>query len=128
MKLNLFTFFLFISIFSFTQTDAKFSISKALLCEDVKNRAPVNEKYSFSKETEKVYLFIEAENIIENTKISVHWIFEEKEKLKTEIELKKGKRWRAYCYKNLHKLSGRWKVEIKDLKGNLLKEINFNVE
>ena len=128
MRLFLSLFLIFYSALAFSQGEENLKISKAVLCEDVQNRAPVNEKDLFSKETEKVYLFLEAENVPEDTKISVYWIFEGKEKLKTDIELKKGKRWRAYCYKNLHKLSGNWKVEIKDLKGNLLKEINFKVE
>ena len=48
--------------------------------------------------------------------------------MKTTLPMKTGKRWRTYADKNLRGLKGDWKVEIKGMDGNLLKEIKFKVE
>jgi hypothetical protein len=39
-----------------------------------------------------------------------------------------GKRWRTYANKNLRGLTGDWKIEIRGVDGNLLKEVKFKVE
>ena len=53
---------------------------------------------------------------------------EEKEILKTILPMKMGKRWGTYAGKNLRRLKRGWKVEIKGMNGNFLKEIKFKVE
>jgi hypothetical protein len=39
-----------------------------------------------------------------------------------------GPRWRTYADKNLYGLKGDWKVEVRDAKGNLIKDVKFKVE
>jgi hypothetical protein len=56
------------------------------------------------------------------------WFHEETEILKTILPMKMGKRWRTYADKNPRELKGNWKMEIKGMDGNLLKDIKFKVE
>jgi hypothetical protein len=76
----------------------------------------------------KVYCFLQAADIFKDMEVSFVWFHEEKEILKTILPMKMGKRWRTYAGKNLRRLKGGWKVEIKGMDGNLLKEIKFKVE
>jgi len=76
----------------------------------------------------KVYCFLQAADISKDTEVSFVWFHEKKEILKTILPMKTGKRWRTYANKNLRGLKGDWKVEIKGMDGNLLKEIKFKVK
>ena len=88
------------------------------------NLAPRTYQYRFYK----VYCFLQTADISKDMEVSFVWFHEEKEILKTILPMKMGKRWRTYADKNLRGLKEGWKVEIKGMDGNLLKEIKFKVE
>jgi len=112
-----------------TSKEAKgFTIARAVIGTGVEDREPVGVAEIFPASTEKVFCFIEATNIAEDSEVSLAWFYNGNEMSKFNLTLKTGSRWRTWAYKNLRELKGDWKVEIKDASGNLLKELTFKVE
>jgi hypothetical protein len=105
-----------------------FTIARFIVGTGVENREPVGVAETFPASTEKVYCFLEATNISEDTEVSFVWFYGEKEMFKINLPLKMGSRWRTYASKNLAGMEGDWKVELRDSDGNPLKEIKFKVE
>lgn len=121
--------FLFLVLSSFI-FGKELNISRAILTEQVENREPVNEKSIF-KENEKAYLFTELLDVGDETNIFHKWYTIDEEGNKNlifDIKLRvKGIRWRTWSNKTLS-IPGKWKVEIEDVDGNILKSIDFEVE
>ena len=107
---------------------AGFTIARVVVGAGVENNEPVGVAETFPVSTEKVYCFLQANDIAKDTEVSLVWFHNQDEKLKTILPFKMGKRWRTYANKNLRGLKGNWKIEIKDVDGNLLKEIKFKAE
>ena len=105
-----------------------FTIVRVVVGTGVEKDEPVGVAETFPVSTKKVYCFLQANDIAKDTEVSLVWFHGQDEKLKTILPLKTGKRWRTYANKNLRRLKGDWKVEIKDADGNLLKEVKFKVE
>jgi hypothetical protein len=103
-------------------------IARLVLGTGVENREPVGVSETFPASIEKVYCFLEATDISQDTEVSFVWYHGEKEMGKTTLPLKMGSRWRTYASKNLGELKGEWKVEIRDAAGNVLKDVQFKVE
>ena len=104
------------------------TVARLVIGTGVENREPIGVAETFPATTEKVYCFLEATNIPEDMEITFVWFHGEKEMLKTGLSLKMGPKWRTYADKNLRGLKGGWKVEVKDAKGNLIKDVKFKVE
>jgi hypothetical protein len=104
------------------------TVARLVIGTGVENREPVGVAETFPGATEKVYCYLEATNIPEDMEITVVWFHGEKEMLKTALPLKMGSRWRTHADKNLYGLKGDWKVEVRDAKGNLIKDVKFKVE
>ena len=111
-----------------TKEAAGFTIARAVIGTGVENNEPVGVAETFQASTEKVYCFLEANDIGKDTEVSFVWSYGQKEMLKVSLPLKMGPRWWTYASKNLRGLKGDWKVEIKDANGTLLKEVKFKVE
>jgi hypothetical protein len=107
---------------------SQFAIEKLVIAEDVKDRKPVGASDIFPAATEKVYCFIEATNIKKDTQIKFVWYRDSKRVHTYKLPLKQGDRWRTYAYKNIYGKKGKWKVEIKDSAGNIIKTASFSVE
>jgi hypothetical protein len=105
-----------------------FTISRFLIAGSVEDREPVGVVNVFASTTEKVYCFLEGRDITKTTIVSAVWFFEEKEVARVDLALKEGSRWRTYSSKKLAGLSGDWKVELQDAKGNILQTSEFKVE
>jgi len=105
-----------------------FTIARLVVGTGVENREPVGVAETFPVSTEKVYCFLEATGIAEDTEVSIVWFYGEKEMLKISLPIKMGSRWRTNASKNLAGMKGDWKVELRDSNGNPLKEIKFKVE
>lgn len=103
-------------------------IARAVVGTGVENMEPVGAAETFPAATEKVYCFIEANNIPKDTEVSFVWSQGGKEVRKINLPLKAGPKWRTWAYKNLGGQKGEWKVEIKDAEGKVLKEIKFKAE
>ena len=107
---------------------AGFTIARLLVGTAVEDREPVGVAETFPEATEKVYCFLEATEIAQDTEVHFVWFHGGKEMLKISLPLKMGPRWRTYASKNLRGLKGDWKVEIKDASAALIKEVTFKVE
>lgn len=105
-----------------------FTIAQLVVGTGVEDRKPVGVAESFPATTERVYCFLLAYDVMEDTQVSFVWYHGQNELLKTDLPLKKGPRWRTFAYKNLYSQKGEWKVEIRDAAGKPLKEIKFLVE
>ena len=106
----------------------QFTIARLVIGTGVENREPMGVAETFPATTEKVYCFLEATEILKDTEVSFVWFHGEKEMLKTNLPLQTGPKWRTFADKNIGGMKGDWKVEIRDVKGNLVKDIKFKVE
>jgi len=106
----------------------EFTIARLVIGTGVENREPMGVAETFPATTEKVYCFLEATEILKDTEVSFVWFHGEKEMLKTNLPLQTGPKWRTFADKNIGGMKGDWKVEIRDVKGNLVKDIKFKVE
>ncbi|UCH79611.1 MAG: DUF2914 domain-containing protein [Nitrospiraceae bacterium] len=105
-----------------------FSVTRMLIAGSVENREPVGVVSVYAASTEKVYCFLEAIDITEDTEVSFVWYHEDREMAVVTLPLKKGPKWRTYSSKKLGGLTGTWKVELHDASGNSILEVDFTVE
>ena len=104
------------------------SLARAVVGTGVENMEPVGAGETFPASTEKVFCFVEANNIPKDMELSFAWFRGDKEVRKINVPLKAGPKWRTWTNKNLGGQKGDWKVEIKDGEGKVLKEVKFKVE
>ncbi len=107
-------------------TDA-FNIDRFILCKKIVDREPSGITNSFPKDTEKVYVFIDARDITEESLVKIQWLFEGEEVSLIELRLGTGSRWRTYSSKQIGVRKGKWIVRLKDTDDNVLKELKFKV-
>jgi len=105
-----------------------FTVTRLVVGTGVENREPTGVAETFPASTEKIYCFLEATNIAQDTEVSFAWFNGDKELWKMNLPLKKGLKWRTYTFKTVRELKGDWKVEIRDAAGNPLKDVKFKVE
>ncbi len=105
-----------------------FTIARFVIAGSVENLEPVGAVNAFSSSTEKVYCFLEAKDIAEDTEIALLWYHEGTNKAVVTLPLRKGSRWRTYSSKKLGGLTGAWTVELQANDGNILESITFTVE
>jgi hypothetical protein len=105
-----------------------FTITRLVAGTGVENREPTGVAETFPASTDKIYCFLEATNIAQDTEVSFVWFKGDKELWKMNLPLKKGLKWRTYTSKTVKGLKGDWKVEIKDAAGNAVKDVKFKVE
>jgi len=108
--------------------EKEFTIARLVVGTGVENREPVGVAETFPATTDKVYCFLEATEISKNVEVSFVWFYGQKEMLKTNLPLQTGPKWRTFANKNVGGMKGDWKVEVRDSKGNLVKDIKFKVE
>jgi hypothetical protein len=103
-------------------------IARAVVGTGVEKMEPVGAAETFPAATEKVFCFIEANNIPKDMEVSFVWSQGGKEVRKINLPFKAGPKWRTWAHKNVGGQKGDWKVEIKDAEGKILKEVKFKVE
>ena len=105
-----------------------FAVERLVIAGSVEDKEPVGIVNMFPAVTEKVYCFLEARNIVEDTMISFVWYHNEDSKATVTLPLGKSRRWRTYSSKKLAGLKGDWKVELQDAEGNVVDSVTFSVE
>ena len=105
-----------------------FKIERLVIAGSIDNREPVGVVNVFASSTEKVYCFLEARDIKEDTTVGFVWYYGEKEAARVELPLKQGSKWRTYSSKKLGGRTGDWKVELQDAGGAVLETVEFTVE
>ncbi len=105
-----------------------FSVERMVIAGSIEDREPVGVVNTFSSATEKVYCFLKATDIMEDSTISFVWYYEEKEMARVELPLKQGASWRTYSSKKLAGLKGTWQVVLQDDEGAIIRTVEFSVE
>ena len=109
-------------------TTDTYNIDRFILCKKIVDREPSGITNNFSKDTKKVYVFIDARDITEDSSVKIQWLFEGEEVSLIELRLGKGSRWRTYSSKQIGVRKGRWIVRLRDSEDNVLKELSFKVK
>ena len=104
------------------------TLARAVVGTGVDNMEPVGAAEAFPAATEKVFCFIEANDIPKDMELSFVWSLGGKEVRTINLPVKAGPKWRTWAQKNVAGQKGDWKVEIKDAEGKVLKEVKFKVE
>ena len=105
-----------------------FQVARLVIAGSVDNLEPVGVVDAFAASTEKVYCFLEAKQIREDTTARFAWYHGETRMAVVELPLRKGARWRTYSSKKLGGNAGDWRVEIQDADENILEVVGFSVE
>ena len=105
-----------------------FNVGRFVIAGSIDNREPVGIVDVFSSSTEKVYCFLEARDIKEDTVVSFVWYHGEKEVANVDLPLRVSQRWRTYASKKLGGRLGEWKVELQDANGLVVETVPFTVE
>lgn len=108
--------------------DALFQVGRLVIAGSIENLEPVGVVDAFAASTERVYCFLEARKIMEDTTAHFIWYHGETQVADVALPLRKGARWRTYSSKNLGGRTGDWRVEIQDADGRVLEVIGFAVE
>ncbi len=124
----LFIVLLMVSPSAFCMDEPGFTLSRMIVSENIVDREPVGAADKFSAATEQVYCFLEAKDIDQDTEVSFIWYYNDAEKARVTLPLRKGNRWRTKSSKKLAGLKGSWKVELKDASGIVLNTVAFSVE
>lgn len=110
------------------ESDSYFTVSRLEIAGSIENLKPVGVVDIFAASTEKVYCFLEATAIEQDTTVSFIWYHRDKKMAIVNLPLKKGAKWRTYSSKRLGGLKGEWRVELQDADSNLLQTVGFTVE
>jgi len=105
-----------------------FTISQITVAEDIKEREPIGIADNFPSDIERVYVFIEAAEITEDTDLTVNWYNEGEKVHSYTLPLRKGLRWRTYAYKNIYGREGNWEIKLTDENGNEVDSVTFTVQ
>jgi len=105
-----------------------FAVTRLVIAGSIEDREPVGAVGAYSASTEKVYCFLEATDITENTEVSFVWYHENTKKAIVILPLNKGPKWRTYSSKKLGGLTGEWKVVLYDADGRVVHDVGFTVE
>ena len=102
-------------------------LTSAVMCEDVRERQPVNEGVLFSIAAGRVVCFTLFDPVPEKTYITHNWY--NRDNLSTKIKLPlMPPRWTTYSAIQLRESDkGPWRVEITDSDGQILQILRFSV-
>jgi hypothetical protein len=107
---------------------ATFSVGRLVIAEYIEGMEPVGVTDLLSDDAGKVYCFLEATGITDDTDANFVWYREDVEVARVPLRLKTGERWRTFSSKDIEGLPGNWKVAIEDVSGNVLETVAFSVE
>jgi|Deesub1362A_J573_1020465.scaffolds.fasta_scaffold00038_8 hypothetical protein len=104
-----------------------FEVHRLVITSGIQAREPVDALEEVAADTERLYCFLEARDIKEDTTVVFLWLHEGKQMARVELPLKKGYRWRTYSSKRLGGLKGQWEVLLQDAQGRELAKALFRV-
>ena len=105
----------------------KLTLNRAVMCEEVKDLAPINKSVVFSIKIGKVSCFSVFDPVPEKTFIYHKWFHKDAPSTNKRLTLQPP-RWATYSSIQLRETDkGPWRVEIFDQKGNLLKILRFSI-
>jgi len=105
----------------------KLTFHHAVMCEEVKDLAPINPAVVFSIKFGKVSCFSVFDTVPEKTFIYHKWFHKDIPSTNKRLTVQPP-RWATYSSIQLRETDkGPWRVEISDQKGNLLHILRFSI-
>jgi len=108
--------------------ETNFQVAQFVVCSGVQNHAPVNVMDVFPAGTERVFCFLDARDVRQDTQVQIVWYHQDEELARVTLPLGQGERWRTYSSKLVNGLTGNWKVYLQDQSGAILSEVQFAVQ
>jgi hypothetical protein len=110
-----------------SQESGKLTLDEALMCEEIKDSAPLNKTVVFSIALRKAICFTSFSSVSENVVIYHNWYNRDKMVARVRLRLKPP-RWSTFSSIPLkEKDKGPWRVEILDPEEKLLRILRFSV-
>lgn len=107
------------------------TIRRFVTAAEIVEREPIDATSTFAPDEERIYAFVDAGNESDTEKsLMVHFIGPNG-KVSGGIELvipASVPRWRTWAYTRHAKEPGLWRVEIRDVEGNLIGALPFEIE
>lgn len=107
---------------------ASLTIARMEIASSVENREPVGIAATFPATQEKVYCFLEFQNVPAETSVTVVWTLGLNEMGNVPLTIKPFSKFRTWANKTIGGMKGDWKVEVKDASGTVLKSATFKIE
>jgi hypothetical protein len=107
---------------------AGLTIARMEIASSVENREPVGVAATFPATQEKVYCFLEFQNVPAETSVTVVWTLGLNEMGNVPLTIKPFSKFRTWANKTIGGMKGDWKVEVKDASGTVLKSATFKIE
>ena len=102
-------------------------VSQAAICAEIVNRNPVGIGVRFPASVGKLYCFSRISNIEAVTRIRHVWYFNNTERARVDLAVSPPS-WRTYSSKRIMPGEiGRWRIDILDNEGNVLKTLGFDI-
>ena len=102
-------------------------VYKAAICPQIVERQPVEQGVKYPADVGKVYCFSHISNIESTTQIQHVWYYENIERARVALKVQPTS-WRTYSSKRIMSSdTGRWRVDILDRDGNVLKTLGFDI-
>lgn len=103
-------------------------VVRDVVTTDVVDHEPLNNGLAFSAFMGPVYYFTEVEGASASTHITHIWYYQGQQMAKITLSVR-GSHWRTWSRRdNFEDLTGTWKVEAVDAKGNVLSSQSFLIE
>lgn len=118
---------LFLAVTATTAAADGLQVERAVICEQVVDREPVDVSSSFSATVGKLYFFTRIVGAEGNTQVTHVWYYGDTERARVTLSVR-ASNWRTYSSKRLqaHEI-GAWRAEILDAEGNTLATARFEV-
>jgi Protein of unknown function (DUF2914) len=122
-----FLLMLFPGSLAVSQEKGPLTLDEAVMCEEIKDSAPVNKTVVFSIALRKAICFTSFSSVPENVVIYHNWYNRDKMVARVRLRLKPP-RWSTFSSVPLkEKDKGPWRVEVLDPEERLLRVLRFSV-
>jgi hypothetical protein len=103
-------------------------MTRAVICEEIKDGQPVNEGIIFSSDLGKITCFTEFDSITGKTTIYHCWYFKDNLRAKKKPLILNPPKWSTFSQIEPRETDkGPWRVEIVDGAGNILQTLRFSI-
>lgn len=103
-------------------------LTRAVICEEIKDGRPVNEGIIFSADMGKITCYTEFESVNKKTTIYHCWYFKDNLRAKKKPLVLNPPQWSTQSQIEPRETDkGPWRVEIVDDNGNILKTLRFSI-
>jgi len=102
-------------------------VSKAAICPQIVDRHPVEQGVRYPPTVGKIFCFSQISNIESPTQVQHVWYYKNTERARVALAVNPPS-WRTYSSKHILTTdTGRWRVDILDHDGNVLKTLGFDI-